>query len=120
MTMDLQAFWQFVLVTVPGGQALTVGKLITVVALVIGGYFLSKFIGYLLGVRLAATRLNKDVAHTIKRIAFFTLLVGVILTALSLLGCATDCVRVRDTAPSLSALASVRRTSSTISLVAGS
>ncbi len=84
--MDLQAFWQFVLVTVPGGQALTVGKLITVIALVIGGYFLSKFIGYLLGVRLAATRLNKDVAHTIKRIAFFTLLVGVILTALSLMG----------------------------------
>jgi len=39
-----------------------------------------------LGRRLAATRLRPDVAYTIKRIAFLTLFVLVILTALSLLG----------------------------------
>ena len=86
MPEELTSFWNFVLFTTPAGQAITVGNVIAVVLLLIGGYLLSRFIGYLLGVRLAATRLSPDVAHTIKRITFFTLLVGLILTALSLLG----------------------------------
>ncbi len=83
---ELKAFWEFVLITTPGDQAITIGKVVSVAMLLAGGYLLSRFVGYLLGVRLAATRLSVDVAHTIKRITFFTLLVGVILTALSLLG----------------------------------
>ena len=86
MDSDLATIWNFVLLTVPGGQAITVGKLVSVVALLFGGYLLSRFIGYLLGLRLAGTRLRPDAAHTIKRITFFGLLVVVILTALSLLG----------------------------------
>ncbi len=86
MSSDLSAIWNYALFTTPGDQVITVSKLVSVIVLVIAGYLLSRLIGYLLGVRLAATRLRPDVAYTIKRIAFFTLLVGVILTALSLLG----------------------------------
>ena len=86
MPVELNELWNFVLISMPGGQSLTVGKVIAVLILLIAGYFISRFIGYLLGQRLASTRLRPDVAHTIKRVAFFTLLVLVILTALSLLG----------------------------------
>ena len=86
MPAELNELWNFVLISMPGGQSLTVGKIIAVLVLLVTGYFISRFIGYLLGQRLASTRLRPDVAHTIKRVAFFTLLVLVILTALSLLG----------------------------------
>ncbi|MDJ0760459.1 MAG: mechanosensitive ion channel [Woeseiaceae bacterium] len=82
----MNELWNYVLISMPGGQSLTVGKIVAVVLLLIGGYLISRFIGYLLGQRLESTRLRPDVAHTIKRVAFFTLLVLVILTALSLLG----------------------------------
>ena len=86
MDFDVSSAWNFVLLSIPGGQALTVGKVVTVVALLVGGYLVSRFVGYLLGLRLAGTRLRPDAAHTIKRITFFGLLVIVVLTALSLLG----------------------------------
>ncbi len=86
MLAELKDLWSFVLIAMPGGQSLTVGQVIAVIGLLIGGYFLSKLIGHLLGQRLATTRLGADVVHTIKRVVFFTLLVLVILTALSLLG----------------------------------
>jgi small-conductance mechanosensitive channel len=86
MPAELKEFWNFVLISMPGGQSLTAGRVVEVIFLLVGGYLTSRFIGYLLGQRLAATRLRPDVAHTIKRIAFFTLFVLVILTALGLLG----------------------------------
>ncbi len=86
MPAEMNELWNYVLISMPDGQSLTVGKIVAVVLLLVGGYLISRFIGYLLGQRLASTRLRPDVAHTIKRVAFFTLLVLVILTALSLLG----------------------------------
>ncbi|MDX1507016.1 MAG: mechanosensitive ion channel [Woeseiaceae bacterium] len=86
MGADFETIWNFVLLTVPGGQALTVGKLVLVAVLVVGGYFVSRLLGYLLGVRLAGTKLRPDAAHTIKRVVYFGLLVFVGLTALGLLG----------------------------------
>lgn len=86
MPAEMNELWNHVLISMPDGQSLTVGKIVAVVLLLVGGYLISRFIGYLLGQRLASTRLRPDVAHTIKRVAFLTLLVLVILTALSLLG----------------------------------
>ena len=86
MPAELKEIWDFVLVSMPGGESLTVGKLVAITVLLVGGYFISRFIGFLLGQRLASTHLSPDVAYTIKRIAFFTLLILVILSALNLLG----------------------------------
>jgi small-conductance mechanosensitive channel len=86
MPSELTELWNTVLFATPGGQPLTVGKIIAVLLLLVSGYLISRFISYLLGQRLASSCLRPDVAHTIKRVAFFTLLVLVILTALSLLG----------------------------------
>jgi small-conductance mechanosensitive channel len=85
METNLTEIWSFVLVTLPGGDRLTVGKIVVVFVLLIGGYLVSRFLGYVLAQRLART-LSPDVAYMIKRVTFFTLLVLVILTALNVLG----------------------------------
>ena len=86
MPAELKDIWNFVLYSAGAGQPLTVGDIVAVIVLLVGGYLASRFIGFLLGQRLAATRLSPDVAYTIKRVVFLTLFVLVILTALNLLG----------------------------------
>jgi small-conductance mechanosensitive channel len=78
--------WSYTLATTPGGQAITAGQIISVALVVVFGYFGSRFIGYLLGRRLATTNLRPDVVHILKRVAFFVLIILVGITALGLLG----------------------------------
>jgi len=83
---DVTTFWNYTLLTAPGGQSVTVGQVVSVLVLLVVGYLGSRFVGYLIGRRLATTRLRPDIVFTLKRIAFFAILILVILTALSLLG----------------------------------
>ena len=85
MSVELQNIVRYELIPLPGGSALTIGELLAVFVLIVGGYFASRVIGYLLAQRLAK-RLGPDVVYTIKRITFFVLIIIVFLTALSLLG----------------------------------
>jgi small-conductance mechanosensitive channel len=57
-----------------------------VIALLLAGYFGSRLVGFILGRRLEKTNLRPDVVHILKRIAFFTILILVFITALGLLG----------------------------------
>jgi len=86
MFADLKTFWNFILTTAPNGQSLTVGQVLSVVALLLVGYYGSRLVGFFLGRRLAKTDLRPDVVHILKRIAFFTILILVFITALGLLG----------------------------------
>jgi len=86
MISELTDIWGFVLGTAPNGQTVTVGQILSIILLLFFGYFGSKFIGYLLGRRLATTKLRADEIHILKRIAFFILIVLVVVTALGLLG----------------------------------
>ena len=83
---EVREIWNYVLTTTPTGQTLTVGQIVSVVLLVVVGYLGSRLIGYLLGRRLSATNLRPDIVYILQRIAFFVLIVFVIMTALSLLG----------------------------------
>jgi small-conductance mechanosensitive channel len=76
----------YTLFTSPSGQPITVAQIFVVVLLLIGGYFASRLIGYLLGRRLGTTQLRPDVIHVLKRIVFFTILILISLTTLGLLG----------------------------------
>ena len=78
--------WNYVIATPSGGAAITVGQIVSVILLLFLGYLGSKFVGYLLGRRLANTKLRPDVVYILKRIAFFVVIIFVIMTALSLLG----------------------------------
>lgn len=85
MANQLSEIWNYVLITTPGGT-FDVGGLVVVLLLLVAGYLVSRFVGFLLGRKLATTRLRPDAVHTIKRVTFFAILVLVALTALSLLG----------------------------------
>lgn len=86
MMDEFNEIWGYVLATAPGGQSITVGQLISVLALLVIGYFGSRFAGYLLGRQLANTKFRPDSVHTLKRIVFFAVLLVVVITALSMLG----------------------------------
>ena len=86
MLDELKSFWSFTLATSPSGQSITVGEILLVVALVIVGYYSSRFLVYLLGRRMNKASMQADVVHVIKRVIFIIFLVVVALTALSLLG----------------------------------
>lgn len=87
MTVDeFKLIWDFTLHDFSNGTSITVGKLILVLGLILLSYMISKLAGYLLGRRLASTKLGHDAVHTIKRITFSILLVLSTLAILGLLG----------------------------------
>ena len=93
MSSELAPVWNlakeflgFVVATLPGGQVITISQILAVIALIIAGYFGSKLFGYIVGRQLAKTTLRPDIIHIFKRVAFFTLLVLIFITALGLLG----------------------------------
>lgn len=83
---EAKEFWSYVLATAPGGQSISVGQVVSVLGLLVGGYFVSRLVGFIFGRRLANTALKADVIHVLKRIVFFSILLLVVMTALSLLG----------------------------------
>lgn len=86
MLEKFRTLWDTALFTAPGGQLITIGQLSLVVALLVFGYIGSRLFGYLLGKRLAQSKLRPDLVHVFKRVAFFTIFILVVLTALGLLG----------------------------------
>jgi small-conductance mechanosensitive channel len=86
MLDELKIVLDAALFTAPGGKVITLGQLAGILLLLIFGYLGSRLVGYLLGKRLAGTKLRPDVVYVLKRIAFFVILVLVVITALGLLG----------------------------------
>ena len=86
MWEQAQSIWTFVLVTLPGGGTISVGQLVSVLVLLLGGYLGSRLAGFLIARRLTGTRLRPDAVQTIQRIVFFSILILIFLLALHLLG----------------------------------
>jgi small-conductance mechanosensitive channel len=82
MPPELQEVWAYQ----PFGEAsFTLGNLFLILLLVLAGFALSKFIGFVLSRRLAKSRLQPDLVQMITRVVFWVILVLVFLTALDLL-----------------------------------
>lgn len=86
MLDELRSFWNYTLAESPTNQSITVGEVLTVLALLVVGYYGSRFLVYMLGRRLSKLEVQPDVIHVVKRVIFIIFLVVVALTALSLLG----------------------------------
>jgi len=69
----------------PGDGRFTIGNLLWILLLVVVGYAISRLTTYILGRRLARSRLQPDHVQMISRLIFWIILVIVFLTALSLL-----------------------------------
>jgi len=81
---DFSAIWNFQLFKI-GGTEYTIGQFVLLALLLIFGYALSKFLEKLFSRRLAKTSLRPHVILTLQRVFFYVLIVGVALSALSLL-----------------------------------
>lgn len=78
------AFWSFQLFQV-GGHQYTIGQFIQLGLLLVVGYVTSKLLERLFSRRLHKTTLSPNAVQTLQRVLFYTLIIGVILAALSLL-----------------------------------
>ncbi|MEJ2299124.1 MAG: hypothetical protein P8X94_11610 [Woeseiaceae bacterium] len=58
MPAEVTEIWNFVLYSTGSGTSLTVGDLVAVLLVLVGGYFASRLFVHFLGQRLASTRLS--------------------------------------------------------------
>ena len=81
---SLKTVWDYPLFTF-GGNSILVSQLVLVLIVLLVGYVISKLIERFLQRRLAKTELRADASYLLQRIVFYTLLVVVLMTALSVL-----------------------------------
>jgi small-conductance mechanosensitive channel len=77
--------WRFPLFGSGGENPVTISQIILVIIVAAAGYVASRLIARTIRIRLARTDLKPDVAHALQRLSFYTLLVIVAMTVLSLL-----------------------------------
>lgn len=80
-----QSFWNYPLFQFSSGQTLLVSQIILVLVILIIGYYGSKLVERIIERRLSKTTVTADAAHALKRVSFYTLIVIVAMTGLSLL-----------------------------------
>jgi small-conductance mechanosensitive channel len=80
----IKTIWDYPLFTF-GGNSILVSQLVLVLIVLLVGYVISKLIERFLQRRLAKTELRADASYLLQRIVFYTLLVVVLMTALSVL-----------------------------------
>lgn len=85
MPTDFSKFWNHELVNLPSGEPLSVGQLILILVLLIGGYFVARLLAYLVNRKLTGKLLRADSAQVLSRIVFWLVLIVVVITALGLL-----------------------------------
>lgn len=85
MLEGFRTIWNFPLVAFGSGGAVTVSQIVLVILVAVAGYLLSRLVARVIHDRLARTELRPDVALALQRISFYTLLVLVGMTVLSLL-----------------------------------
>lgn len=77
--------WHFPVYSLAGGSTVTVSQIVLVLVAAAVGYLISRLIARIIRIRLARTDLKPDAAYALQRISFYTLLVLVGMTVLSLL-----------------------------------
>lgn len=85
MFTEFSSFWNFKLVDLPNGEPLSVGQLILILLLLIGGYFVGRLLAFMLNRKLSGKVLRPDAAQVLSRIVFWLILIVVAITALGLL-----------------------------------
>jgi small-conductance mechanosensitive channel len=82
---DFLKIWRFPLFSIGANDAVTVSQIVLVIFVAVAGYLLSRLIARTIRIRLARTHMKPDVAYALQRVSFYTLLVLVGMTVLSLL-----------------------------------
>ena len=84
MLETLEKIWGLRLFRI-AGEDVHISQLLLVILLLLVGYFASKLLERVIERRMAKTAVRPNAIHALKRISFYTLIVIVVMTALSLL-----------------------------------
>ncbi len=85
MWEQVNAVWNYPLISLSDGGVITVSQLVMVLLLITLGLLASRWIDRWVGRRLKKTQMERDAIVAIRRVLFYTLLVVVAITALGLL-----------------------------------
>ena len=81
----IKTIWDFPLFSLGDGGSIRVSQLVLVLLVVLVGYFISRLLARFLRRRLEETHMSADASYLLEKIVFYSLLVFVLMTALSLL-----------------------------------
>lgn len=85
MWEQIVGVWTYPLITLTSGAVIAVSQLVLVGLLLIIGLIASRWMERIIAGRLAKTHLQADAAHALQRILFYSLVIVIVVTALSLL-----------------------------------
>jgi len=84
MWQTIGTVWHYPLITLSDGAHIALSQIVLALSLVVGGWYASRWLARSLHGRLLG-RMGPDVSYTIQRLLFYTSIVVVVVTALSLL-----------------------------------
>lgn len=82
---DFEHYWNLPLVTLASGATITVAQVVLTVVLIVVGLVAIWWLQRLLGRQLARSKVDPNVAQTIQRVFFYSLLVLIFITVLGML-----------------------------------
>jgi small-conductance mechanosensitive channel len=82
---ELDKYWNYPLIALAGGSAITVGQIILTLVLVFAGLVVTWYVQRQVGKQLLKARVDPNVVQTIQRILFYALLILLFLSALGML-----------------------------------
>jgi len=84
MWHTISTIWHYPLISLSDGASISLSQIVLALSLVVGGWYASRWLARSLHGRLVG-RMGPDVSYTIQRLLFYTSIVVVVATALSLL-----------------------------------
>ena len=82
---EFEKYWNHPLITMSTGSQITVSQIVFTVLVIIIGLIFTWYLQRLIGRQLIKAKVNPNVAQTIQRILFYSILVILFITALGLL-----------------------------------
>ena len=82
---EFEKYWNYALITMSTGSHITVSQIVFTVLVVIFGLVFTWYLQRLIGRKLIKAKVDPNVAQTVQRILFYSILVFLFITALGLL-----------------------------------
>ena len=82
---DFDKFWNYPLFTLSSGPQITVSQIVLAILIVVSGLILTWYLQRLIGRQLIKAKVNPNVAETVQRILFYSILIVLFITALGML-----------------------------------
>ena len=82
---DFDRFWNYPLITLSSGPQVTVSQVVLAILLIVFGLILTWYLQRLIGRQLIKAKVNPNVAETVQRVLFYSILIVLFITAMGML-----------------------------------